>query len=106
MKQEIMDIIMALVLAGVCGILAALLKSRKKEIRAIAHDLVQKAEQAIQGSGLGPEKKTLVAAQLEAMGIKLDKWLDKTIDEIVKELNEKDAWYCKQAAQNAEQNIK
>lgn len=97
MKDYIIEIIAALVLAGVCGILAQLLKTRRAEIKAVAHELVQKAESTVRGSGLGPEKKALVVAQLEAMGIKLDSWLDAAIDAIVKELNDKHAWYCKQA---------
>jgi hypothetical protein len=97
MKEFITDFLIALILAGVCGIGSYMLKTRKAEILGIVHDLIQKAEEKIQGSGMGAEKKALVVTQLEAMGIKLTAWLDAEIDTIVKELNEKEAWYCDHA---------
>jgi len=104
MIELLKDAGIALTLAGVCAIGAWLLKNRKQQILAITADLIQKAEQAVQGSGLGAEKKALVISQLEAMGIRVTAWLDAEIDGIVAWLNEKGAWYAgkaKSAAENA-----
>lgn len=97
MLDILKDIIIALILAGVCAIGAWLLKTRKQQILAIVTDLIQKAEQALQGSGLGAEKKAMVIAQLEAMGIKVTAWIDTEIDAIVFWLNMKGAWYAGEA---------
>ena len=97
MKEQIMNILIALALAGICGLLAMVLKANKKAIKQFVLDQIQKAETAIQGSGLGADKKALVIAQLEAAGVNAGKWVDKTIDDIVAALNKKNAWYCDQA---------
>jgi hypothetical protein len=107
MVELLRDAALALTLAGICAIGAWLLKTRKQQILAITAELIQKAEQAVQGSGLGPEKKALVITQLEAMGIKVTVWLDGEIDRIVAWLNEKGAWYVgklKDTAQTAAEN--
>lgn len=51
-----------------------------------------RAETAIQGSGVGAEKKWIVIAQLEAMGMEAKVWMSVAIDNIVASLNEKQAW--------------
>ena len=102
MLDIIKNIVMLLVLALVCAIGAGLLKTRKQQILSTTTDLIQKAEQAVQGTGLGAEKKALVIAQLEAMGIKVNVWLDKEIDNIVDWLNTKGAWYIKAAGEAIE----
>jgi len=89
-----------LVLAGMCAILATVLTARKQAILALVQDLVQRAEKAVDGSGMGAEKKKLVIAQLEAAGVRMTAWLSKAIDSIVAELNKKDAWYAHLAAED------
>lgn len=76
MLEAVKDLVILLILAGVCMICAYILKAKKQEIRKIATDLIQKAEVTITGSGMGSEKKAKVIAQLGAMGIKVDAWLD------------------------------
>lgn len=99
MFDIIKNIIMLLILAGVCAILAGLLKSNKRQILATVTDLIQRAEQAVTGSGMGAEKKKMVIAQLEAMGIKVTAWLSTQIDNIVTQLNGRGAWYIKAAGE-------
>ena len=101
MIEILKDVAIALTLAGVCAIGAWLLKTRKQQVLAITAELIQKAEQKVQGSGLGPEKKALVISQLEAMGIRVTAWLDIEIDNIVAWLNEKGAWYIVKAKNTA-----
>ncbi|NCB51325.1 MAG: hypothetical protein EOM54_05525 [Clostridia bacterium] len=102
MIEILKDAAIALILAGVCAIGAWLLKTRKQQILAITADLIQKAEQAVSGSGLGQEKKALVISQLEAMGIRVTDLLAKEIDNIVAWLNEKGAWYMVKAKDTAD----
>jgi len=97
MTEIIKDILIALILAGVCGIGAYILKVRKQDILALVTDLVQKAETAVTGSGMGAEKKAKVIAQLEAMGIKVNSRLSSEIDKIVAYLNEKSGWFADEA---------
>lgn len=98
MKEQIIEIIAWLVLAGMCAILATVLAARKQAILALIADLVQRAEQAVQGSGMGAEKKKVVIAQLEAAGVKMAAWMSTAIDEIVAQLNDRNAWYAHLAA--------
>ncbi len=95
--EYIKDIALALILALACAIMANVLKTRKEYILSLVSDLVQKVESAVQGSGMGSEKKALVIAQLEAMNIKGTVWLNSAIDEIVAQLNEKRAWLTENA---------
>lgn len=92
MLEYVQDLCLALILAGVCAIAAYLLRTKKQQILAILADLIQKAEQAVQGSKMGTEKKALVIAQLEAMGITVRDWMSRAIDEIVALLNARKAW--------------
>lgn len=102
MVEILKDVAIALILAGIFAISAWLLKTRKQQILAIMADLIQKAEEAVRGSGLGQEKKALVISQLEAMGIRVTDRLDAEIDNIVAWLNEKGAWYIGHAKTTAE----
>lgn len=97
MNDWIVKILLALVLAGVCAIAAAQLKERKARILAATEALMQKWEAAVQGTKMGPERKKLVIAELEATGIKVNKWLDVAIDDIVLSLNAASAWYTDKA---------
>ena len=63
------EIVSTGILALGCIILALLLRDHKATVLQYAAQLVQSAEQAIQGSGMGAAKKALVLAQLEAAGI-------------------------------------
>ena len=95
--EYIKEILTMLVLAVGCMILAGILKTRKQYILGLVSNLVQKAEKSVQGSNMGAEKKRLVIAQLEAMGITVTAWLSKAIDEVVAALNEKRAWLTENA---------
>jgi len=101
MVETLQSIGLALVLALVCAIGAWLLKNKKQQILATVTSLVQEAENTIQGSGMGDEKKAKVVAQLEAMGIKVNAWLSTQIDNIVAYLNTKSAWFTSNAAAEA-----
>ena len=105
MSEVIKDILTALIFAGVCAIGAYILKMRKQEMLSIVADLIQKAESAVTGSGMGAKKKAKVIAQLEAMGIKVNTWLSAQIDLIVKYLNEKSGWFADEATDAAEEAI-
>lgn len=103
MLEYIKNIALALVFAGVCAIAAWVLQTKKQQLLAIVANLIQEAEGAIQGSGLGAEKKAKVVAQLQAMGIKVNAWLDAQIDYIVKYLNEKGGWFAAGAGDTAKE---
>lgn len=91
-----MEIALTGILALVCIILAMLLRDHKATILQYAAQLVQSAEQAIHGSGMGAAKKALVLAQLEAAGIRVNAWLSAAIDSIVEQLNAHGAWLAQQ----------
>ena len=57
----------------------------------IIDKLVAAAEQKIKGSGMGTEKKAEVIAQLEALHIKVDDFIDNMIEAAVYALNTKKA---------------
>ena len=81
--MDYMEIVMTGVLALGCIILALLLRVHKAAVLQYAAQLIQGAESAIQGSGMGPAKKALVIAQLRAAGIQVNAWLSAAIDSIV-----------------------
>lgn len=95
--EYIQDIVLAFILTLGCMILAGILKERKQYILRLASDLVQRTETAVQGSGMGVEKKRIVLMQLESMNIKVTVWLSAMIDDIVAALNEKRAWITENA---------
>lgn len=80
---------------------ATSLRMYKQAILDRVTDLVNRAEEAIQGSGMGAEKKAIVLAQLEAAGIRVTAWLSNQIDAIVAALNASGAWLASQAKQAA-----
>ena len=90
------EILFALMVSGICVIVAYLLRSQKQNILITLTNLIQTAENTVKGSGMGAEKKALVLAQLEASGIKIKTWMSIAIDNIVKTLNEQSAWFIKQ----------
>lgn len=94
-----MEIILTGILALGCIIMALLLRDHKAAILQYAAQLVQGAEQAIQGSGMGAAKKALVLAQLRAAGIQVNAWLSAAIDSIVEQLNAHGAWLAQQTEQ-------
>ena len=94
-EQQILQDVMAL-----CGIGALILKTNKQRILAYTADLIQKAEAAVQGSGLGAQKKAIVVAQLQAAGITVNRWLSAQIDIIVATLTSKGAWLSTQVQQS------
>ena len=93
------EIVSTGILALGCIILAMLLRDHKATVLQYAAQLVQSAEQAIQGSGMGAAKKALVLAQLEAAGIHINTWLSVAIDKMVQHLNESGAWLAQQTEQ-------
>ena len=94
-----MEIVSTGVLALGCIILSLLLRNHKAAVLQYAAQLVQSAEQAIQGSGMGAAKKALVLAHLEAAGIHINTWLSVAIDKMVQHLNESGAWLAQQTEQ-------
>lgn len=63
-----------------------------QNILALVQNYIKMAENAVQGSGMGAEKKKLVCAWLEAAGVRETAGLSAAIGRIVKELNNKEAW--------------
>ncbi len=101
MLETIKDIALTLVLAGVCAIGAYIIKGNKQKILETVTDLVQRAENTVQGSGMGAEKKAKVIAQLEAMGIKVTASVSAAVDSVVTYLNEKGGWLAESAVDTA-----
>jgi len=92
MKNYIIELLELLIVTGVCALIAVTLKTKKQNILALVQSYIKKAETAVQGSGMGAEKKKLVCAWLEAAGVRVTAGLSAAIDNIVKELNEREAW--------------
>lgn len=99
--ESIMEIVEFSLLAIGCFVAALLIKYNRSGILRYAAELVNAAEVAIQGSGMGAEKKALVLAQLEAAGIRINTWLSVAIDRIVEHLNDTGAWMASQAREHA-----
>ena len=99
--ESIMEIVEFGLLALGCFVAALLIKYNRSGILRYAAELVNAAEVAIQGSGMGAEKKALVLAQLEAAGIRINTWLSVAIDRIVEHLNDTGAWMASQAREHA-----
>lgn len=97
--MELYEIFIYGVGALACFILAVLLKGNRQAVLQYATDLINRAETAIQGSGMGADKKALVIAQLQAAGIKVSSWLDHEIDVIVATLNKSGAWLATKTQQ-------
>lgn len=97
--MELHEILVYGIAALACFIFAIIVKNNRQIILQYTAELVQKAETAIQGSGMGADKKALVIAQLQASGIRVNAWLDKQIDVIVATLNSTGAWLATQTRQ-------
>ena len=94
-----MEIVSTGVLALGCILLSLLLRNHKASVLQYTAQLIQSAEQAIQGSNMGAAKKALVIAQLRAAGIHANSWLSAAIDRIVSQLNAHGAWLAQQTKQ-------
>lgn len=94
--MELYEIMLYGVAALVCFILAILVKTNRHVILQHAATLINQAEVAIQGSGMGAAKKALVIAQLQAAGVTVTAWLDHQIDVIVASLNSTGSWLATQ----------
>ena len=99
MEINLTDILVYGVFALICYMLAIVINGNRQRLLQYATDLIQKAETAVQGSGMGEEKKALVIAQLEAAGIRVNAWLEDQIDIIVASLNATGAWLATQTKQ-------
>ena len=99
MVGTIKDVGEVLIIAILCWAAAYLLKAQKQKIITTVADLVQKAETAVQGSKMGAEKKALVTAQLQAMGITVTDKLSTLIDDTVALLNQKSGWLINKATE-------
>lgn len=92
MKNEFVDLMLTLLTICVFTLVAFLLSASKQKLRQLISELVQKMEDAVQGSGMGAVKKERVIAQLRTMGVHVTQWVEDTIDAIVAELNKSKAW--------------
>lgn len=98
--SNIAEIIAMMCFALLCLVLAQLIKSNRQRILQAVERLVQEAEEAIQGSGMGAEKKAYVIDRLEAGGVKVNEWLSSQIDFVVAALNSKGAWTAAKLAES------
>ena len=98
--SNIAEIIVLMCFALLCLVLAQLIKSNRQRVLQAVERLVQEAEEAIQGSGMGAEKKMYVIDRLEAGGVKVTAWLSAQIDFIVAALNSKGAWTAEKLAES------
>ena len=94
------EIIVLMCFALLCLVLAQLIKSNRQRVLQTVERLVQEAEKAIQGSGMGAEKKAYVIDRLEAGGVAVNEWLSAQIDFIVSALNAKGAWTAAKIAES------
>ena len=97
--MDYMEIVVSGIYLIAVILLATLLRNHKATVLQYAAQLIQSAEQAIQGSGMGAAKKALVIAQLRAAGIEVNSWLSANIDQIVAQLNAHGAWLAQQTKQ-------
>lgn len=98
--DQFQKILLSLIFAAVCGLIAYVMQMRKQRILQLAADLINRVEDIVQGSKMGPEKKAIVIAQLEAAGVRVTAWLDKQIDFMVAAFNAHGAWLAKKAQEN------
>ena len=97
--MDYMEIVVSGIYLIAVILLATLLRNHKASVLQYTAQLIQSAEQAIQGSNMGAAKKALVLAQLEAAGIEVNSWLSTNIDQIVAQLNAHGAWLAQQTEQ-------
>ena len=97
--MDYMEIVVSGIYLIAVILLATLLRNHKASVLQYTAQLIQSAEQAIQGSNMGAAKKALVIAQLRAAGIEVNSWLSTNIDQIVAQLNAHGAWLAQQTEQ-------
>lgn len=97
--MDYMEIVVSGIYLIAIVLLATLLRNHKASVLQYTAQLIQSAEQAIQGSNMGAAKKALVIAQLRAVGIEVNSWLSAAIDKIVEQLNAHGAWLAQQTEQ-------
>ena len=97
--MDYMEIVMSGIYLIAVILLATLLRNHKASVLQYTAQLIQSAEQAIQGSNMGAAKKARVIAQLRAAGIEVNSWLSTNIDQIVAQLNAHGAWLAQQTEQ-------
>ena len=97
--MDYMEIVVSGIYLIAVILLATLLRNHKASVLQYTAQLIQSAEQAIQGSNMGAAKKALVIAQLRAAGIEVNSWLSTNIDQIVNQLNAHGAWLAQQTEQ-------
>lgn len=91
------DLLLSILAVVISGAVAWLIKLAYTLVKAKIAELIQEAEKAIQGSGLGSAKKAWVIAQLKLIGIGVNTFIDNIIDDIVREINKKNLWYTESA---------
>ncbi|MHC1694606.1 MAG: hypothetical protein AB9835_04875 [Eubacteriales bacterium] len=90
--DEVKDIVVSIIsLLALAGMLY-LLRTNRQQLLATLTGLIQQAETAIEGSGLGATKKEWVLSQLQVIGIKITASIDLLIDAIVEQLNKEGGW--------------
>ena len=97
MLDIIKDLAFYVMAAGLLLIVAYLLKSNKQNMINTILQLIQQAEETIQGSGLGAEKKAAVIEQLQILYKNVPPWVSDKIDELVAILNAKQAFFSEKA---------
>lgn len=97
--MDYMEIVVSGIYLIAIVLLATLLRNHKASVMQYTAQLIQSAEQTIQGSNMGAAKKALVIAQLRAAGIEVNSWLSAAIDKIVAQLNAHGAWLAQQTKQ-------
>ena len=97
--MDYMEIVVSGIYLIAVVLLATLLRNHKASVLQYTAQLIQSAEQAIQGINMGTAKKALVIAQLRAAGIEVNSWLSAAIDKIVAQLNVHGAWLAQQTKQ-------
>ena len=95
--EHFQKILLLMIFSTLCGLAAYVVRVNKQRILQLTTDLINRAEEVVQGSGMGAEKKALVIAQLEAAGVRVTAWLDKQIDFMVAAFNAHGAWLAKKA---------
>lgn len=93
MLQTIEGILITALCGLACYFGAKIIKNNKQNLINTITTLVQNAETAIQGTGMGAEKKAKVIATLEAMGIEVTVAVSAMIDSAVNYLNAKSAFF-------------
>ena len=98
--EHFQEILLMLILAALCGLAAYVIQKYKQWVLQKAMELINRAEEIVQGSDMGEEKKRLVITQLEAAGIRVTAWLSKKIDFMVAILNAQGAWLAKKTQES------